>query len=312
LERELGVTREQILSFFRIIGEAGVAVEAIPGRLFEIAERYKIVLAQAEARRSDNSEMVKLKVKLRAALAKPDLEGGDAILAEVLEAQDLDIERRTLEAAATCAQRGDIAMTRLRYREAAAHFGAAASRLPVSREKERFEYLHDQAGALYREGKDYGVNSALRSAEQVCRDLLGLCPREPRLVWMLQNSLGTVLVALGERGDGEALQRSIAAYEAALEASRERAPLAWAMTQNNLGNALRILGKCGDKRTLWRAVAACDAALEERTRERDPLARANTQNNLGNALQVVGERGNDRALQRAVMTSETALNDLSR
>jgi hypothetical protein len=74
LERELGVTREQILGFFRIIGEAGVTVETISGRLVEIAARYKARLAQAETGPSDNSETVKLKVELRAVLARPDLE----------------------------------------------------------------------------------------------------------------------------------------------------------------------------------------------------------------------------------------------
>ena len=45
LQCELGTTQEQILGFFRIIGEAGIAQEAVPARLVEIAERYKALLA---------------------------------------------------------------------------------------------------------------------------------------------------------------------------------------------------------------------------------------------------------------------------
>src|SRR5271157_3961895 len=41
LGRQLGTRNEQILSFFRIIGETGVATDAIPDRLIEIAERFK-------------------------------------------------------------------------------------------------------------------------------------------------------------------------------------------------------------------------------------------------------------------------------
>jgi tetratricopeptide (TPR) repeat protein len=314
LERQLASTQEEIFGFFRIIGEARIPAEAIPGKLVEIAEHYQSLVKQAAASPSeDDSETARLKLELRAALKRVDLDRADGLLAQILHGQDRHIESRALEAAATCGQRGDLAMARLRYGEAAAHFGAAASRVPVSREKERFEYLHDQVTALYHEGKEFGENSALRSAAQICCDFLSLCPREPPLAWMLQNNLGTVLEALGERGDGEALQRSIAAYEAALEVStRERAPLACAMTQHNLGNVLRVLGERGDEGTLWRAVAACEAALEEHTRERMPFDWALTQRNLGNALLVLGERGDDEALQRSIAAYRAALESLIR
>ena len=109
LEREFGATNEQILGFFRIIGEAGVQPEAIPLRLYQIAERYKALLVESTTEPGDDPETARLKGELRAALEKPDLERADALLAEVLAAQDRDIERRVLQAAATCAQRGELA-----------------------------------------------------------------------------------------------------------------------------------------------------------------------------------------------------------
>jgi hypothetical protein len=171
LAGQLGATQEQVLGFFRIIGEAGIAVEAIPGKLIEIAERYKTLLAQASAAPNDDPETTKLKVALRAALGEPDLERADALLAEILEAQDQDIERRTLQAAATCAQRGEVAMTRLRYHEAATHFAAAVGRLQVAHEVERIDYLNRQARALYFQGDEFGDNPAFRArAARLGRD----------------------------------------------------------------------------------------------------------------------------------------------
>ena len=111
MEREFGATKEQILGFFRIIGEAGVQPEAIPLRLYQIAERYKALLVESATEPGDDPETARLKGELRAALEIPDLERADALLAEVLAAQDRDIERRVLQAAATCAQRGELART---------------------------------------------------------------------------------------------------------------------------------------------------------------------------------------------------------
>ena len=44
LGRQLDASRKTGSGFFRIIGEAEIEVEAIPGRLVEIAERYKVWL----------------------------------------------------------------------------------------------------------------------------------------------------------------------------------------------------------------------------------------------------------------------------
>jgi hypothetical protein len=85
-----------------------------------------------------------LKGDLQAALERTDLERADALLEQILAAQDRELARRALEAAATCATRGQVAMTRLRYREAADHFGAAAARIPASHEAELRDILNRQ------------------------------------------------------------------------------------------------------------------------------------------------------------------------
>src|SRR5204863_414730 len=181
----------------------------------------------------------------------------------------------------TCAQRGEFAMTRLRYREAATHFAAAAGRARPMHEPEHIDYLFRQAGALYSQGYEFGDNSALLEAVQALRGLLALCTRDRvPLDWAgTQMSLGNALLRLGERESGSAhLEEAVAAYRAALEErTRDRVPLDWAMTQMNLGIALSALGEreSGTAR-LEEAVAAYRAALEERTRDRVPLGWAKT------------------------------------
>ena len=220
LERQLGATREQIIGFFRIIDEANVPDEAIGTRLFEIAERHKALLAQATAMPGDDPATAGLRTELRAALEKPDLERADALLADIQMAQDSDIERRVLQAAATCAQRGEVAMTRLRYYEAASHFSAAAARVSPAHEAEHIDYLFKQAAALYAQGDEFGDNAALAEAIRLDRDALKEYTRKRvPLQWALtQMNLGGALLSLGERESGTArLEEAVTACRAALE-----------------------------------------------------------------------------------------------
>jgi tetratricopeptide (TPR) repeat protein len=230
LERQLGSTQEQIYGFLRIVGEAGIAVNAIPGKLVEIAERFQTLVAQAAATPGNNPEAVRLKAELHAALQRVDLDRADALLGEILDAQDRELGRRALEAAATCAQRGEVAMTRLRYRDAAGYFAAAANRVPAALETERIDYFGRQATALYLQGEEFGDNSALQSAGDVWRALLILSPRERvPLQWATtQNNLGAALTTLGERESGTArLEEAVAAFDACLTVVETVWPAEW-------------------------------------------------------------------------------------
>ena len=319
LEGQLCATTEQVLGFFRIIGEANVSGEEIGGQLIVIAERYKALLAQATAVPGDDHNTARLKAELRAALEKSDLERADALLAEIQTAQDNDIERRVLQAAATSAQRGDLAMTRLRYREAAAHFAGAAARVCQVHQVEQVGYLFKQAAALYFQGHEFGDNAALEQAIRLYRD--ELLPRVPcrnqSHNWAeTQNNLGNALSALGHRERGIVrLEEAVAAYRAALEEwTRDQEPLAWAIAQTNLGNALTMLGEreSGTAR-LEEAVAAYRAVLQERMLYRVPLQWAATQNGLGTALKAIGERESGTArLEEAVAAYRSALEEWTR
>ena len=130
-------------------------------------------------------------------------------------------------------------MTRLRYLEAAKHFGVAAARAPAQFEEKRQEYLWREALILWQQGDEFGDNAALLSAIGRYRELLSLNARESApLAWAAaQSNLGLVLEGLGSReGGSERLEAAVNAYRAALqEYTRERTPLEWATVQNNLG-----------------------------------------------------------------------------
>ena len=197
----------------------------------------------------DDAKVAALKAEAQKAIEAGDLAKADALRGEVESEQQRMLDRLAVNAAETSARRGDIALTRLRYGEAAQHFANAAAVLPPDsvHHDQRIGYLHREAMALYRQGEEFGDNGALLSAIERLRLLLNLKTRERvPLDWATtQTNLGNALTSLGERESAPArLDEAVAAYREALkEWTRERVPLQWATTQNNLGIALRILGE---------------------------------------------------------------------
>ncbi len=203
LERQLGASEAQLRAFFQIIGEAQVPPEQQPERLAEIAEQYRQLRAQVTALPGDAPEVAQLKDAAREALDAGRLQQADDLLVQVEAAQDAvldrqqrEIERQQMERAATAAQRAGIALTRLRYREAAEHFAATARRVPSADEDQALAYLDREADALYRQGDEFGDNPALADAIDRYRALLKRRTRERvPLSWaMTQNNLSTALM----------------------------------------------------------------------------------------------------------------------
>jgi tetratricopeptide (TPR) repeat protein len=318
LQNNLGVNEEALKAFFATLGENEVPVGRLGEKLLEIAGHYKEALAQAAPAPNDGPEITTVKSAAKDALVTGRLDRADELLERLEKLQDAAIASAQLERASTSAHRGQLAMSRLRYRDAAQFFADAAKHVPEERNDVRLGYLDQEAGALYRRGDERGDNAALTAAIERYRILLTLRPRERvPLEWArTQVDLGNALATLGGRESGMArLKEAVAAYRAALEEySRDRVPLEWATTQMDLGNALFTLGgrESGSAR-LKEAVAAYRAALEETTRDRVPLKWAMTQNNLGNALETLGEheRGTAR-LKEAVAAYRAALEERTR
>jgi hypothetical protein len=210
---------EALARFFTILGEADVPSEHLTDRLVEIAGRYQELLVQLKAASGDDPEVVRLKAEAEAALGRGDLDRADAFLQEVEEVQEKAADRQALELAATKAQRAGLALTRLRYAEAASLFAEAAGRMPPGYEEERLGYLDQETEALYRQSDERGDNAALAAAIERRRALIQLRPRERvPLQWAgTQMSLGNALATLGAREAGTArLEEAVQAYEGAL------------------------------------------------------------------------------------------------
>jgi tetratricopeptide (TPR) repeat protein len=318
LREKLRLNERQIAAAFEAAGREGVPPERMGETLLEIAQKYKSLQEELQETSGDSTEIRQKKALAAKALEEGDLDRADALLDKIIALEDAAIDQRALEAAATRAKKAEVALLRLRYRDAADVYAAAAKRVPATHSAQQHVYLRLQAKVLYDDGKEFGRNESLQQAIKIYQELLSEVDRiEDPDGWVsTQGNLGTALQILGAREPGTArLEEAAAAYRAALEElTRDRDPLDWAATQNNLGNALATIGarEPGTAR-LDEAVAAYRAALEEWTRDRDPLLWATTQNNLGNALGTIGvqEPGTAR-LEEAVAAFRSALEERTR
>ena len=294
LARNLGVTEGAVNAFLRRIGETEVPAERIPQTLETMAERFHALQAEVKLLRAHTPEVAEPEVAAaEAAIEAGDFDEAERLLAQIGEAHDR-------AAAETWAMRGQVRMTTLRYRGAAAAYFEAAKRIPADDAEDWREHTRAGGIALRQLGLEFGDNAALAEAADVFRQM---AERFPRAVasdhWAdAQNLIGIASQELGSRESGAArLEEAVAAFRALQVYTQERVPLDWAGTQNNLGAALRALGEreSGTAR-LEEAVAAYRAALQERTRERVPLDWAGTQGNLAGAFIALYEKTEDRRL----------------
>ena len=318
LKADLELNQGQIRTALDIVGEANVPPERLAIKLIEIAERFKALQTTAAAQPGDDPKVTALKAEAQKAINAGDLAKADELLAEVEQGQTAALNRLALNAAETSAQRGQVALTRLRYLEAAQHFATAASRVPSEQEDKRRAYLEQEASTLYQQGDEFGDNRAASMAIERYRQILVLRPRgRVPLDWAAtQMDLGIALTALGTRESGtEKLEQAIEAFRLALlELTRERAPLDWARTQSNLGAVLWNVGIREDSaEKLEEAIEAFRSALLEFTRERTPLNWAMILNNVGIALWNVGAReSGTEKLEQAIQAFRSALLEFTR
>jgi tetratricopeptide (TPR) repeat protein len=320
LEGELDLNQRQIRAALVILDENDIPPERLAVKLVEIAQRFKDLQATASAQPGDNPKIAALKTDAQKAIEVGELARADALLEDVETEQRRSLDHVAVDMAETSSRRGEIALTRLRYAEAAKHFANAAGAFPANstHEDKRRDYLSKETNALFLQGQEFGDNNALRSAIERGTRLIDLNPRERMPVeWAkAEISLGRALLVLGEREAGTAkLEEARVAFREALkEIPRERMPLDWATGKNNLGLVLHSLGERESSTAkLEEAVVAFREALMERTRERAPLDWADTQNNLAGALVHLGSRGTGTAkLEQAVVAFREALNEVTR
>ena len=166
LQNKLGVNENALKAFFAVLGEKEVPVEQLVKKLVEIAEGYKEALARAAPNPNDPPEIAKVRDAVKTALEAGQFDRADQLLAQLEKLEDAALASRQLERAGTSAQRGQVAMLQLRYRDAARHFAEAAKHVPEARPEIRLDYLDQEADALYRQGDERGDNGALREASR--------------------------------------------------------------------------------------------------------------------------------------------------
>ena len=126
LKDKLDLNVSQVRAALAILGENDIPPERLAAKLVEIAERFKDLQATASAQPGDDPKIAALKADAQKAIAVGELARADALFADAETEQRRALDRLAVNAAETSARRGEIALTRLRYREAAAHFANAA------------------------------------------------------------------------------------------------------------------------------------------------------------------------------------------
>jgi tetratricopeptide (TPR) repeat protein len=271
--REKGVEVAPLLAVLVKLGEKGVPEEDIPKRLDAAADELSKLRVENDQLRRGPPALAAIAEEVQALIDKGEFDDTDRLLArggEAARALRIDASRYEV---AFLAQRARVDDLRLAYRAAAAKYAEAATLVAPFDTEQGWRFLFGQSVELYKQGDEFGDNTALAEAIDIYRQCLALAPRSERpLDWArTQVNLGSALFRLGGRESGTArLEEAVGVYrEAMQELTCARVPLEWAMTKMNLGNALTALGEreSGTAR-LDEAVAAYREALQEFTRAR--------------------------------------------
>ena len=198
---ELDLNQRQIRAALGILGENDIPPERLAAKLVEIAERFTDLHATASAQPGDDPKIAALKADAQKAIEAGELAKADALLADVETSRGVP-RPRAVNAAETSARRGEIALTRLRYAEAAKHFANAAAVRFRQRAHTRTSgetISHEKRPHCTCQGYEFGDNDALRSAIERAEDLLaytrasGCRSNGPmrRTIWVLCGLWGT-------------------------------------------------------------------------------------------------------------------------
>src|SRR5262245_23312033 len=180
LKEKLDLNERQVRAALGILDENDIPPERLTAKLVEIAESFKALRETASAQPGDSPRIVSLRAKAQKAVEAGELAKASELLADVVAEQTRSLDRLAVNAADTYARLGGIALTRLRYAEAATHFANAAAVFPPKsvHEDKRISYLKKEANALFQQGDAFGDNGALLSAIERYKRLVDLAHRE--------------------------------------------------------------------------------------------------------------------------------------
>ncbi|WP_159105444.1 tetratricopeptide repeat protein [Thiorhodococcus drewsii] len=192
LSERLGVTEENIRTFFRILEQGEVPREQWPQRLLDIANRHNEALHRLAALRTQDPQSQVWLDQARAAIEAGDYARAERLLdqAEQSELSGLQDAERLLQqakeavvkrrgsAAALRAEKAALFAIQLRYLDAAAALASAAELVAETDPDQRLAYLDQQADMLQTEGDEHGNNAALKQAIVLYQG--ALLPARPR------------------------------------------------------------------------------------------------------------------------------------
>jgi len=291
-------------------------------------ERLKTMLAERDALKSQDTEIVRLAALSDQALGEGALTTAIRLLGEAkarvreldeaVDQAEEDIARKRIEFAAIYAKSAETRALAFDYLGAADDYALAFEQVGKWDERLAWSYKNGEADALTQHGNFKGDKDALVRAVTAGEDAARLARDFPdRSDWTRSQILyGNALQTLGDReADPHHLEQSIAAYRATLDVlTPETEPVDWATVQNNIANTLAMLGRRqGNAETLAEATEAYRLAIGQYEANGARAEWAFAMNNLGKVLYERGEMvaGVD-LLNEAGRTFESALTEVSR
>ncbi len=182
---QLGVAQQTVVGFFVILGEQNVPPEQIGLKLGEVATRYRELRERWSVFDTTDPVIAALAAQAKAALEAGRYAEADELLRRTADAEEAAARRaeqmardaqraaetRWARAAEAEGRRGDLAMTRLRYLEAADRYAAAASMLPGTLGDQRRDAVLKEAGALALQANERSDRQAALRGIALMRDL---------------------------------------------------------------------------------------------------------------------------------------------
>src|SRR5262249_31797946 len=150
--------------------EQNVPSERLTGKLIEIASQFEVARQRLGALDPEDPATKALADQAQLELDKGHPDAASALLQRAEETElaaaakarafaqqaTAAADARQLNASRVREGRDDVALTLLRYSEAAGHFGVAASLLPASSSGEKGRLLQREAHALFKQGDEFG------------------------------------------------------------------------------------------------------------------------------------------------------------
>jgi hypothetical protein len=217
LEQKLQINHRQLIAVLQLIEE--IPSELRPAKLAYLAERVRSLTSTPPPMTGDSLTIDALKSDAQEAIRAGAWDKADALLADAELEQQQAFHRLSVVAADTSARRGELALIRSQYGEAARHYADAAAALPWECLKERTQYLMREAFALHTQGVESKDSSALLSALDRYERLAATLSRvvSPSERMLVLDHLGAIVRMLKmQEGESGEIVEALSPYREAL------------------------------------------------------------------------------------------------